>query len=126
MTTDEQMTTTIRIPVGHRDKPEYGHQFATMLVPPELVTPLPDSPGMSMALEAELTLMTSTIMLATKLLLREATWWVTRDPAVVRQRGLLHHDCDNCRVGVEWAEATMAADPDAVVAVGYLSWCERA
>lgn len=124
MTTDESMTTTIRMPF-HKDRPELGHQSVTALVPPELVTPLPDSPGVSPALEKELAMWTAQVVLASEYELREATWWITRDIAVVRQRGLLH-DCDNCRAGVAWAEAAMDVDSEIVAAVGYLSWCERA
>lgn len=122
---EDANTTTLHIPiVSNVHKPELGFDTVIALVPPEQVAPRPASPGMDPRIQ----------VLASRLAigqardmgegLRESHWWITRDPAVVAERGLMH-DCPTCRAGVDQALAHMNEHPEAVVAVGLLSWCDQ-
>lgn len=117
-------TTTLHIPiVSNVHKPETGYDTVIALVPPAQVAPRPASPGMDPRIQVMASHLARAQAAEMGEGLRESYWWITRDPEVVAQRGLVH-DCPTCRAGVDQALAHMREHPDAVTAVGLLSWCE--
>lgn len=121
---EDANTTTFHIPiVRNLFRPETGYDTVVALVPADQVAPRPASPG----IDPRIQIMASHLARAQAAEmgegLRESHWWITRDPEVVIQRGLMH-DCPTCRAGVDQALAHMRDDPEAVAAVGLLSWCE--
>lgn len=117
-------TSTLIIPMrGQMHKPETGYDTVIAQIPDDLVDAPPKQPGGNPKLSMHL------LQLAVESArnlgegLRLANYWVTRDPEVVKQRGLLH-DCPTCRAGVDRAVAEMKEHPGTVMAVGQLSWCQ--
>lgn len=122
---DEQRTTTLTI-LGSGVKmrqPETGFDTVILIVPEELATAPPETPGANPHLGIYLAGVAEEQAMRMRESLRMSGWWITRDPEVVKQRGLAH-DCTTCRAGVDQALAHMREHPDAVMAVGQLSWCQ--
>lgn len=118
-------TSTLMIPMrSQMFKPETGYDTVILEVPAGLVPEPPEYPGANP--KTSLLLLKTAIDMAELMNegLRMANYWITRDPEVVRQRGLMH-DCADCRAGVDRALAAMAANPKVVIAVGQLSWCDK-
>lgn len=122
---DESMTTTLTIPFSKEMlKPETGVETIIAMVPEGLVSPRPATPGSNEELSLELLRLTAKAAQMMSLGVRIAVWYITRDPAVVEQRGEGDR-CPTCRAGVDQALAHMRDDPEAVAAIGILSWCAR-
>jgi hypothetical protein len=54
--------------------------------------------------------------------LHHGEFWITTNPDTVREKGLMHTDCEECHVGVIRALAGLAAHPDRELIVGRLFW----
>lgn len=119
--TDDERTTTITIPSTRMIYPELGADTVMFRVPDDMVTKPPGSPGASPDLMLLLIAMAQKMARDMGENLRMSGWWVTRDPEVVKERGILH-DCDDCRQSLADALAEMEADGDVVMAVGVLSF----
>jgi hypothetical protein len=122
---DPSMTTTLTIPFAKEMfKPETGVETIIAMLPRELISPRPQTPAANPEVSLELLRLTAEASGLIGLGVRIAVWYITRDPAVVVQRGEGDR-CPTCQAGVDQAISRMRDDPEAVAAVGILSWCER-
>lgn len=55
--------------------------------------------------------------------LHHAEWVITKDPAVVETKGMIH-DCLTCRAGTDQALAALREFPDRHLLVGTLYWAD--
>lgn len=120
---DESMTSTLLIPFAkHLHKPETEYDTVIVAVPADLVPPPPASPGIEPAMGLHLLARTHECAEMMANTVREAQWWITRDPEVVKQRGEGDR-CPACLAGVDQALTAMRNEPGVVMAIGRLSWC---
>lgn len=54
--------------------------------------------------------------------IRMANFWITTNPDVVKQRGLVHTECESCQAGVERAVARLAEAPGTIMVVAVFSF----
>lgn len=119
--TDNEKTTTITIPTTKIGLPQVGIDTAILRVPADLVSPPPKTPGENPQISLICAGIAQQMARDLGVQLRMSGWWVTRDPDVVKQRGMVH-DCEDCRTALASALAEMDQDGDVVMAVGLLSF----